>query len=85
MEYAPTIDLSPAFGGSLSNRTEVAMQIDSACRSTGFFVAIGHGVEKTLLEDVINTSREFLIRVIKVLLEKLKRKNQFYIMLPIIF
>ena len=51
MEHAPTIDLSPAFGGSISDREEVAMQIDSACRSTGFFVAIGHGVEKTLLEN----------------------------------
>ncbi|MBO59306.1 MAG: hypothetical protein CL440_03770 [Acidimicrobiaceae bacterium] len=59
MEHAPTIDLSPAFSGSLSDRMEVAMQIDSACRSTGFFVAVGHGVEETLLEDVIDTSREF--------------------------
>tara|TARA_B100000427_G_scaffold16098_1_gene12587 strand:- start:1563 stop:2540 length:978 start_codon:yes stop_codon:yes gene_type:complete len=59
LEHAPTIDLSPAFNGSISDRSEVAMQIDSACRSTGFFVAIGHGVEETLLENVINTSREF--------------------------
>ena len=59
MEHAPTIDLSPAFGGSISDREEVAMQIDSACRSTGFFVAVGHGVEKTLLENVMSASREF--------------------------
>ena len=59
MEHAPTINLSPAFGGSISDREEVAMQIDSACRSTGFFVAVGHGVEKTLLENVMSASREF--------------------------
>ena len=59
MEHAPTIDLSPAFSGSISDREEVAMQIDSACRSTGFFVAVGHGVEKTLLENVMSASREF--------------------------
>ena len=59
MEHAPTIDLSSAFGGTDSDRLEVAMQIDSACRATGFFVAIGHGVEETLLENVIDASREF--------------------------
>ena len=53
MEHAPTIDLSPAFGGSESDRLKVAMQIDSACRSTGFFVVIGHGVEETFLKNVI--------------------------------
>ena len=51
MEHAPTIDLSSAFGGTDSDRLKVAMQIDSACRATGFFVAIGHGVEETLLEN----------------------------------
>ena len=59
MEHAPTIDLSSAFGGTDSDRLEVAMQIDSACRATGFFIAVGHGVEETLLENVIDASREF--------------------------
>lgn len=59
MEHAPTIDLSPIFNGTQPDRNHVAQQIDSACRSTGFFVAVGHGVEKLLLENVINTSREF--------------------------
>ena len=59
MEHAPTIDLSNAFDGTESERLEVAMQIDSACRATGFFVATGHGVEETLLENIINASREF--------------------------
>ena len=59
MEHAPTIDLEPAFTGSESDRHEVAMKIDSACRSTGFFVAIGHGVERVFLENVIDTSRKF--------------------------
>ena len=59
MEHAPTIDLNPAFGGSESDRLKVAMQIDSACRSTGFFVVIGHGVEETFLKNVIVSSREF--------------------------
>ena len=59
MEHAPTIDLSNAFDGTESERLEVAMQIDSACRATGFFVAVGHGVEETLLENVIDASREF--------------------------
>ena len=59
MEHAPTINLSPAFGGSESERLKVAMQIDSACRSTGFFVVIGHGVEEKFLKNVIVSSREF--------------------------
>ena len=45
MEFAPTIDLSPAFEGSNSDRLEIAKRIDSACRSTGFFIAVGHGVD----------------------------------------
>ena len=59
MEFAPTIDLSPAFEGSNSDRLEIAKRIDSACRSTGFFIAVGHGVDPKLLEDVINSSRDF--------------------------
>jgi len=59
LEHAPTINLSPAFGGSESDRLKVAMQIDSACRSTGFFVVIGHGVEEKFLKNVIVSSREF--------------------------
>lgn len=51
------IDISTLIDGS--NVELVARQIDSACRSLGFFRVTGHGIPQSLLEDMDRLAREF--------------------------
>jgi len=59
----PTIDLTP-----LRERTDpaamasAASAIDTACRTTGFFVAVGHGVPAGLADEVERLARQFFAR-----------------------
>jgi isopenicillin N synthase-like dioxygenase len=48
----PVIDIS-------SSAARVATEIDDACRHTGFFVVVGHGVPATLQARLDRLSREF--------------------------
>ncbi|KAL5355071.1 hypothetical protein BJX96DRAFT_1623 [Aspergillus floccosus] len=41
----PRIDVSPLFGNDLEKKMEVAKAIDAASRDTGFFYAVGHGID----------------------------------------
>ena len=45
----PTIDLTPLRNGGDAGRREVALQIDDACKDTGFFLVTGHGVPADLI------------------------------------
>lgn len=58
-DKVPTIDLCDALGGVTAARSVAAREIDLACRTSGFFAIVGHGVSNDLLEDVITQSREF--------------------------
>ena len=48
----PVIDLSAGLEA-------VASEIDAACRDTGFFLVVGHGVDPALLERLDRLAREF--------------------------
>jgi isopenicillin N synthase-like dioxygenase len=54
----PVIDVSPLVTGAGDERT-VASEIDAACRETGFFSIIGHGVDPSLCRDLDALAREF--------------------------
>jgi isopenicillin N synthase-like dioxygenase len=58
-DAVPIIDLSPYFGGTATDRKNVARRIDEACRSIGFLVISGHGVPESLIEDAQKVSRAF--------------------------
>jgi isopenicillin-N synthase len=47
----PTIDVSPLFGSDQGARSDVARQIDTACRGSGFFYAAEHGVDLRALQE----------------------------------
>jgi isopenicillin N synthase-like dioxygenase len=56
--HIPIIDISELVAGHDGRRT-VAAQIGQACRESGFFYVVGHGVAQALQERLQNLSRQF--------------------------
>jgi isopenicillin N synthase-like dioxygenase len=46
----PVIDLAPARHGSAADRRRLAVMVDAACRETGFFGIVGHGIDEEMLD-----------------------------------
>ncbi len=59
MADIPTIDVSPAFEGGAAGVAAVARRLDEAYREVGFGLIVGHGVERSLTEDLFEASRRF--------------------------
>ncbi|HZV08742.1 MAG TPA: 2-oxoglutarate and iron-dependent oxygenase domain-containing protein, partial [Novosphingobium sp.] len=55
----PLIDLAGLLDGSPDGAARVAEAIGHACRTTGFFYVVGHGIEPRLLEAVFALQRRF--------------------------
>lgn len=55
----PTIDLSPYLAGTEEGKRAVAEAVDAACRSVGFLVVTGHGVDPGLTQAMRDVSFEF--------------------------
>jgi isopenicillin N synthase-like dioxygenase len=55
----PRVDVSPLVAGDGSDATDVARAIDSACRETGFFSIVGHGVDPVARARLEALAREF--------------------------
>lgn len=53
----PVIDVAPLARGS--EKQQVAAQIDAACRQSGFFYVIGHGVDPSLQHDLQIVASQF--------------------------
>jgi isopenicillin N synthase-like dioxygenase len=56
--HIPIIDVSDLVAGRTGKST-VAAQIDTACRQSGFFYIVGHGVDTELQRRLMALSREF--------------------------
>lgn len=61
LSFLPVIDIDPLVSGS-GKKHHVAEQIDAACRQSGFFYVVGHGVDDRLIRDLQSLSREFFAR-----------------------
>jgi len=48
-QNVPIIDIAPFFTGDNAARKSIASEIDRACRETGFFAIVGHGVDEGLM------------------------------------
>ena len=57
MQSLPIIDVSPQ--RRASEPAVMAREIDAACRDTGFFYVVGHGVATSLQSRVESSAREF--------------------------
>lgn len=55
----PVIDLSPYFEGTDTGKAAVAKAVDDACRSIGFLVIDGHGVDPELIAQMRQVSRAY--------------------------
>lgn len=58
MTELPIIDVAPLVQGS-PDAARVAQQIGAACRDTGFFYVVGHGVDGALASRLESASRAF--------------------------
>lgn len=54
----PVIDVAALIAGA-PEQTRVAAQIDAACRQSGFFYVVGHGIDPGLTARLETLSREF--------------------------
>jgi isopenicillin N synthase-like dioxygenase len=59
--HIPIIDVAELVAGSAGSRA-VAKQIGHACRESGFFYIVGHGVDEALQQHLRDVSREFFAR-----------------------
>jgi isopenicillin N synthase-like dioxygenase len=59
MSGLPVIDVSTLVGGSGPSLRQVAHDIECACRDSGFFYVIGHGVPAGMVSRLDAASREF--------------------------
>ncbi|MGA9277267.1 isopenicillin N synthase family dioxygenase [Ilumatobacter sp.] len=57
----PVVDLGPYRGGSPEGKQEVARTVAEACRSIGFLVVTGHGVDPGLVRRMREVTSEFFM------------------------
>jgi isopenicillin N synthase-like dioxygenase len=67
----PVIDLKPYFTGDTDGKAAVADAVDRACRSIGFLVISGHGVDPSLIAQIRSVSRAYFALPLE---EKLRLK-----------
>lgn len=54
----PVIDLSPSFDDE-QGALEVAHRISRACETLGFLTVTGHGINQSIIDDVLTSSSRF--------------------------
>lgn len=54
----PIIDIAP-LAAHAGDRLDVAAQVSRACRESGFFYIVGHGVDESLQRRLVDLSRRF--------------------------
>lgn len=59
LDSVPVIDISAFFTGGQAEKQRLAREIDEACRSVGFLVVTGHGVDKDLIRTLDAKARAF--------------------------
>jgi isopenicillin N synthase-like dioxygenase len=55
----PVVDVAAALTGDLTARQDAARAIRLACRDTGFFYVIGHGIDPALIEQQFAWAKRF--------------------------
>ena len=58
----PIVDVAPLRASGSAAKQQVAAKIDAACRQSGFFYVMGHGVDAGLQHDLQKLAREFFAR-----------------------
>lgn len=69
----PVVDLAGTFDGPSPARVEAAATLLRACRDTGFFYVVNHGVDEGLIAELFEQSKAFFARPAEVKERLLKR------------
>lgn len=59
MSVVPVIDISKALRGDATDRLAVARKIGEACENVGFLMVTGHGIPRSLVDEVDSLCRSF--------------------------
>ena len=59
MSSVTLIDLEGFRRGSAADRSSAAVAIDDACRDTGFLQVVGHGVDESIMSEMLEVTAEF--------------------------
>jgi isopenicillin N synthase-like dioxygenase len=71
----PIIDLTKSFSASLTDRQEVARQINDACTTVGFFYITDHGIPEEICSNVLNLAHRFFHELPQSSKEAIHMKN----------
>jgi isopenicillin N synthase-like dioxygenase len=55
----PKIDFRRIHSNDLADRQNLAKEVGAACRDVGFFYAVNHGIDESLLDDTFEALKEF--------------------------
>lgn len=55
----PVIDFSTFFEGNAAERAVLVEKIGEACRTSGFFQLINHGISSSLQKDLLRACEDF--------------------------
>ncbi|XPS79397.1 hypothetical protein M3J09_011382 [Ascochyta lentis] len=55
----PKIDFQRIYSDNPRDRQELAKEVGAACRDVGFFYAVNHGVDESLLDDTFDALKRF--------------------------
>jgi isopenicillin N synthase-like dioxygenase len=58
-ENVPIIDLKGTFGSDDDCRRAAAARIREACRNTGFFYVVNHGIDQKIIDSAFDQSKRF--------------------------
>jgi isopenicillin N synthase-like dioxygenase len=72
----PKIDFRRLYSERLSDRQELAKEVGAACRDVGFFYAVNHGVDESLLDDTFEALKKYFDLPTEVKMETHNQKTK---------
>jgi len=72
----PKIDFQRIYSDSLEDRKELAREVGAACRDIGFFYAVNHGVDETVLEGTFDALKQYFALPTDVKMETHNQKTE---------
>jgi isopenicillin N synthase-like dioxygenase len=71
----PKIDFRRIYSDKLEDRQELANEVGAACRDVGFFYAVNHGVDESLLDDTFEALEKYFSLPTEVKMETHNQKT----------
>jgi isopenicillin N synthase-like dioxygenase len=72
----PKIDFRRIYSDKLEDRQELANEVGAACRDVGFFYAVNHGVDESLLDDTFEALEKYFSLPTEIKMETHNQKTE---------